>query len=259
MAPYLRSFAISVTLSSPALAHEFWIEPRAYTYAAQSTIEADLFVGSEFVGQDYIFIPKGYRSARFSKNGSETELTFTGQDDPSLSLPSAENGLHAIVLISNANKLKHDDLAAFREFAETVGRGSEVFGSRPDEPVREAYFRYAKTLVAVGDKSGQDYAYGAVYEWVALDNPYVTLEGPVRFQLLLNGDAIADQPVQIFARDEASTAKTDPIHMTTDANGILALPDEIRGEIMLNSVKLLPVQHADFDWVSYWASITFAR
>jgi len=45
----------------------------------------------------------------------------------------------------------------------------------------------------------------------------------------------------------------------TDANGILTLSDDIRGEIMINSVKLLPVKHNDFDWVSYWASLTFER
>ena len=259
MTLYGKSFAIWLLASHSALAHEFWIEPRAYTFESKSTIEADLFVGSEFVGQDYIFIPKGYSSARFSRNGVETALEFTGQDNPSLSLQSGENGLHAIVLVSNASTLKHDTLADFREFAETVGRGAEVFGTSPDQPIREAYFRYAKTLVGVGDKKGQDHAYGAVYEWVALDNPYVTLEGPLRFQLLLNGEANANQPVQVFARDAASGAETEPLHMATDADGILALPDDIRGEIMINSVKLLPVKHENFDWVSYWASLTFAR
>ena len=259
MSLYTKSFTIWLLATHSALAHEFWIEPRAYTLPSQATIEADLLVGSEFVGQDYIFIPKGYSSALFSRGDVETELAFTGQDNPSLSLQSGENGLHTIVLVSNASTLKHDTLADFREFAETVGRGAEVFSTRPGQPIREAYFRYAKTLVGVGDKRGQDRAYGAIYEWVALDNPYVTLDGPVRFQLLLNGEANANQPVQVFARPVGSEAETGPQHMMTDANGILTLSDDIRGEIMINSVKLLPVKHNDFDWVSYWASLTFER
>ncbi len=68
MSLYTKSFTIWLLATHSALAHEFWIEPRTYTFPSQATIEADLLVGSEFVGQDYIFIPKGYSSALFSRN-----------------------------------------------------------------------------------------------------------------------------------------------------------------------------------------------
>lgn len=259
MIPVKTSFTLLLGFMSPAWGHEFWIEPRAYTLPVTSPVEADLMVGSEFLGLDYIFIPKGYVTARFASPSAQTDLEFTGQDNPSLSLATDEPGLHAVVLISRPSSLKHDDYAAFLEFAETVGRGPDIVSARRDGPIQESYFRYAKALVGVGDSKGRDAAFGAIYEWVALDNPYTATEGPVEFKLLFEGNAAADEPVQIFARDPAVKSKTLPIHLKTNADGVLELPNTIRGEIMLNSVKLLPVQNEGRDWVSYWASITFAR
>jgi hypothetical protein len=253
------SFALWLGFIVPAWGHEFWIEPFAYALTPETKIEANLRVGSDFVGPDYIFIPKGYDFTKFVTPSGINDIEFTGQDNPSLSFDAVETGLHTIVLISKSSKLKHDDFAAFSAFAETVGRESEAAAARRDGPIREAYFRYAKALIAVGGGAGQDRAYGAIYEWVSLDNPYTTPDGPLKFQLFFNGKPAADEPVQVFARNQDVGGEVPPVHLRTNADGVLMLPDNVRGEIMLNSVKLLPADSDHLDWISYWASVTFAR
>lgn len=259
MTVFRTAFALWLGIMTPAWGHEFWIEPSDYTLNPNANVDANLLVGSDFVGLDYIFIPDGYFLAKFVAPNGERDIVFTGQEKPSLSLKTTESGLHAIVLVSKSSKLKHDDFAAFSAFAETVGRSADISAARQDGPVREAYFRYAKTLVSVGEGAGQDNAYGAIYEWVAIDNPYTTADGPLRFQLLFDGKPAADQPVQLFARDLGNKGEVQPMHLSTNGEGVLLLPENVRGEIMLNSVKLLAVQSENLDWVSHWASITFAR
>ncbi len=253
------SLALWLGFIAPAWAHEFWIEPFAYTLSPGSKIEANLRVGEDFIGPDYIFIPKGYDLAKFTSPEGTNDIEFTGQDNPSLSFDAGGAGLHTIVLISKSSTVKYDDFADFNAFAEKVGRSSDVASSRRDGPLQEAYFRHAKALVGVGDGAGQDRAYGGIYEWVSLDNPYTKTEGQLKFQLLFNGKPAADEPVQIFARDLKAKGEAPPSHLRTDADGVLVLPESISGEIMLNSVKLLPAESENLDWISYWASITFAR
>lgn len=259
MALLRNVFALWLGLTAPAFGHEFWIEPRAYSIPQDTDIEADLLVGTNFVGQDYVFIPRGYELAKFVRPGGTSDLEFTGQDNPALSLATAGAGLHSIVLISKSSTLTHDDFAAFSAFAQEVGRSSEIASARREGPIREAYFRYAKALIGVGNGTGADRAHGAVYEWIALDNPYTTADGPLKFQLRLNGEPAPDEPVQVFARDPISKGDAEPVHFRTDAEGVFSLPERFGGEIMLNSVKLLQVRDEEMDWVSYWASITFAR
>lgn len=246
-------------LISPAWGHEFWIEPFVYQVGPNQDINANLLVGENFVGPDYIFIPKGYETAKFVSPAGAVDIEFTGQEDPSLTFQTTEQGLHAIVLISNSNSAKHEDFAAFSAFAETVGRSAEVASSQADGPVNEAYFRYAKALVAVGDGAGTDRAYGAVYEWVAIDNPYDQSAKDLKFRLLFNGNPAANEPVQVVSRPDGAKGAGELIHVQTDADGLFLLPESIEGEIMLNSVKLLPAQSEDLDWISYWASLTFSR
>ncbi|TYB83767.1 DUF4198 domain-containing protein [Oceaniovalibus sp. ACAM 378] len=251
--------ACLIAMASPAISHEFWIQPKAYTLEPGSPLEADIRIGANFVGPDYIFIPNGYDLAVFASASEVQTLEFTGRDKPSFTLLPIGTGLHTIALISNGNMLTHTDVAAFRKFAEEVGRLDETATARADGPIKEAYFRFAKTLVNVGDAAGADRAFGAIYEWVALDDPYGISPGPIRFQLFYNQEPAPDQPVQMFNRDVGSPSEAPPVHLTTDADGVLTLPKDTVGEIMLNSVKLLPADRADLDWVSYWASVTFAR
>lgn len=258
-----------LSLASSTLAHEFWIEPLSYSLTEGASVEANIRVGQFFEGPQYPFIPNGYFKAYYRAGEERERLPFTGADNPALSLPALEPGLHVIVLQSEFRMLKHKDGAIFLDYLGGISqvrlRDEHADLRNQSEPVTETYARNAKTLVSIGGPYGTDVPSGLPLEWVALDNPYDVPPGsPVRFQLLDKGVPAAEAPVQVFARPIDGPSRTEPVTFVTDAEGKFTLPEHFSGEIMINSVKVSKVSpgggaNTGVDWISQWSSITFAR
>jgi len=130
------------------------------------------------------------------------------------------------------------------KFAENgLGREAEVFAP-PDQPSERAYFRYAKLWLGVGDKSGQDHAYGQFTSGSRVDNPYVPTFGTARsISTALKWPS--KTPINRF-RCLRGILQSESRERT------LAYGDGMRGallalsrlncwrELLINSVKLLP-------------------
>ena len=252
LAPILPLAAL---VSSPALAHEFWIAPEAYQVAPGEAIAAATRNGERFSGRSIPYLPE--RTERFEIVLGDETAPALGRvgDRPALSQPAPGEGLAVIVHETGDYPLTYDDLAAFERFAAHKGfpEAVEAQRGRPS-PVRERFRRYAKSLVAVGDGEGADRPMGLRAEIVALANPYTDDLSAMPVEVLYEGRPAPGQQVEVFARDAegAVTVTTQ----RTDADGRATVPVEPHTEVMLDAVFIEPDDEAD--WATHWANLTFA-
>ena len=256
---------LALVAAAPGAAHEYWIAPLDYRVGFGAAIEAEVRVGERFGGVTYPFVPDAYPVARLRRGEESVPIRTTWGRTPAIAQPPLGAGVNRIVVGSEASSLIYDDFAEFETFLAFAGQPelADLHRARglPDE-VTEIYHRYAKALILVEGEGRAgpgvvDAPEGLRHEWVALDDPYSgATDRPLRFRLLFEGAPAPDFPVQVLSRRgdvaQARTARTDP-------SGIYALPGHVRGEIMINAVRILPELDipAGPHWRSLWTSMTF--
>jgi hypothetical protein len=174
-------------------AHEFWISPETYRAAVGEAVQADLRVGEEFRGAAQSYVPRNF--TRFDVVTPEDVLPVDGRigDLPALNAEELPEGLAVIVHETTERDLTWDEWDRFAAFAEHKGLG-DVAAMQEERgldriDVREDYFRYAKSLIAIGHGHGEDGVVGMRTEFVALANPYTDdLAGALPVQLWLDGE-----------------------------------------------------------------------
>lgn len=267
--------ALALILGSAAgSGHEFWISPAAYLWAPGEAVLADLRVGEAFSGDAQGFVPHDF--SRFEILTGDVTVTVEGRmgDIPALGGLELPEGLAVIVHETAARELTWDDWDRFAAFADHKGLGdvTEMKAARgldAGATVREEYFRYAKSLVAIGHGAGADREAGLRTEFVALANPYTDdLAGALPVQLFLDGAPRRMARVEVFARPaggKAGGAETRTSVHETDSNGIVILPIRAGMEYLVTAVTLDPVTGEDgaaapsegAKWRTLWASLTF--
>jgi hypothetical protein len=265
----MRALHVALTVAAIAAggkgsAHEFWIEPAAFSVEPGATIEADLRVGEEFRGSRQSYLPRNF--ARFEVVAGGAALPVEGRlgDLPALAMADMPEGLAVVVHETTARDLTWSEWDRFLGFAEhkDLGDVTEMQAARglDQEGVREEYFRYAKALVAVGDGAGADARMGLRTEFVALANPYTDdLSAGFPVQLWLGDTVRADEQVELF--DEAPDGTVTVSLHRTDADGIARLPVTPGHRYMIDAVTLEavdPVEETDPEWRTLWANMTFA-
>lgn len=257
--------ALLAALPLTAQAHELWIEPTAYQIAPGDEIFADIRVGEDMDGPAYSFLPRDFRRFDLIQQGNVAPVEGRPGDRPALQQTSDAGGLITVVYVTNDLSLTYTDFEKFGKFArhkdfewaldDHVSRGLST------DRFREAYTRYAKSLIAVGDGAGADSEAGLVTEIVALTNPYTDdLSQGMQVKVLEDGAPRADAQVELFAKSEDGTVEIT-LHRT-DAGGIATLPVQPGLSYLADAVVLRPVEPNDDNngavWHSLWASLTFA-
>lgn len=261
---FLASLIACLAFAHAASAHEFWIAPEAYTVAAGEPIVADLRVGQDFAGARQSYVPDNF--ARFEVKMGETTEPVEGRigDRPAMTFPTQGEGLAVVVHETKGNSLQYRTRDLFEDFVDHKDLGDvlERHAARdlPELKFREAYTRYAKSLVAVGDGAGADSAVGLHTEIVALANPYTDdLSGGFPVQVLLDGAPRVDAQVEVFARDEAGEVTQN--FYRTDAAGEAVIPVAPATEYMVDAVVMEDTGNDDPEagpvWHSAWANLTF--
>ena len=248
-------------LATPALAHEFWIEPANFRPPVGKPLDVNLLVGQEFRGDTMIYLPESFE--RFITVNARGKQDVAGQpgDDPAARLIPAEPGLLLVAYQSTRYSLNMDGVT-FEEYLEKEGlsavRALRAQRKEQDKPVREVYSRFAKSLLAVGGRDdGLDASrpIGLRLEIVPQGrvsqlNPGQSLE----VQLLYENRPLANALLVAFSKKKLKTQLTQ----RTDAQGRarFALP---HADIwMLSAVHMIPAPaDAKADWESFWASLSF--
>ncbi len=259
----------SLPLSSASTnAHEFWMEPETYRPALKQAVPLRHFIGQNFKGTSYPFVPDWFKTFTLTQNGSTTDVVGVLGDDPAATLRFTKPGLKILAYHSRPDKLTFKKWPDFRDYLLFEGLNGVVdrWGKRlsTQATFREDYVRCAKTLMQAGEltpgengTSGADRAIGLPLELIAEQNPFTLAKGatlPVR--LLLNGKPLQGALVRILTR-------TDPVNIPpvrTDKEGRARIPLPHSGPYLLNAVTMLntALPEKGEAWKSLWASLSFS-
>lgn len=253
----------ALIVTDKAAAHEFWIDPQDFTIATDDTLTADLRVGQEFSGAAMSYLPRNFDQFTVMNGGTSIDVGGRFGDIPALALEDLSDGLAVIVHQTTANQLTWSEWERFLNFAnhKDLGDVTAMHDARglSLEDVTEDYIRYAKSLVAVGEGTGEDTRVGLITELVALANPYTDDLTEMPMQLWYDDALQPDYQVELFAEDAEGNV-TITLHRT-DADGVVMLPIEPGMTYMADAVFLEAVEPeapGDAIWVTHWANMTFS-
>ncbi len=262
----MRTFAlVFALLSGPASAHEFWLEPLAYQVPADGRLEAEIVNGQFFDGVKLAYIPR--RIANYVVFAAEAAKPVEMRigDTPGLQQDPLAEGLNIVAYQSTVSTVDYADWDKFERFVEHKGFGDVLTRHQarglPEINFAEAYTRFSKTLIGVGNAAGADRRTGLETEIVALTNPYTDdLSGGMRVQVFYRNDARADTQVEIFEKAADGTVVITTTR--TDPNGIATIPVKAGHTYMLDAVVLREptvelTAATGGVWETLWANLTF--
>ena len=244
------ALACAAALAGPVQAHEFWIEPTDFAPSVGEPLEATLNTGQYLSADPSSWDPKRFVHLELVDAQGAREVTGELGARPAVQVPVRVPGPQVLAGETRPLSVRYDSFEKFESF--TAFEGAPEIAERhvesglPTANVIELYTRYAKALVRAdasaddastddtagdaadtdaeaGGDASPDRALGLELELVALDDPYAAgADEPLGFELLLDGEPLADVQVALFHR-VGPNAGMPP----TDADGELVVPDGV--------------------------------
>jgi uncharacterized GH25 family protein len=247
----------------PVAAHEFWIEPHDFSITGDAQIKADLRIGQDFKGDAFPFIPSRFAAFRLYDRLGKADVVGVTGDLPALNMTPRTDGLAIFTYVSSGDRIRFQEWEKFAFYLDLEGLDSiparHDARGLPRDDITEIYTRCAKTLVAVGDASGdEDRATGMRLELIAGGNPQTLAPGArISFTLLWEGEPLADTQVALFRKGEDGEAGSRTL-TRTDVSGSASFTIPGTGTYMAAGVHMIEApKDRNADWESYWASLTF--
>ena len=257
---------ILTVVTPAAIAHEFWIEPVQYRIDPKSLMEATLRIGDDFEGSTIAYHTGS--TTRFdivSQEGIE-EITSRAGDDPALASIAVQTGLHVVVHQSPVQTLTYTRWEKFQSFSNNKGfkniQQRHQARGLPEKHFVEAYSRYSKSLIAVGDGAGDDQQNGLEIELVALQNPYTSdVSKGMKVAGFYRGQSQPNTQIELFEKSSSGDV-TISLHRTND-KGVVILPVKPKHQYLVDMVVLREpskslTKRRRAVWKTVWASLTFA-
>ena len=256
----------TLILASPALAHDFWLQPARYRVEPGQPVPASIWVGHGvnrgLYDADIRRVvglkshgPNGVVDRRGQiRQGGQGAFSF---DTPGTYVVAIETNHANSVLpdIRFNDYLEEEGLTPAREWREANGQASAEG--------REIYSRRAKALIRVGTPAQAAAAAGAVtrpigqtLEIVPDTDPYSTPAGEaISFHILYNG---RPQPGVLVKLTNLANDETPAATMRSNRGGVVAFTLPRRGTWQVNAVWTRPISgnpQAEFD--TTFSSLTF--
>lgn len=252
-------FGLAGTTSS-AGAHDFWIEPSKFRPQVGERVSVGLRVGDHFAGWS---VPRSAaRVEKFVSMGPAGEQPIPGRDgaDPAGVVRYTQPGVYVLGYQSN-HAFTEMEAAKFEEYL--TERGLEKMIELRNErgasrrKVREAYSRFSKSLIRVGDAAVEsgDRVIGFRFEIIVESSPEKQRNASVQsFRLQFDGKPLTGALVTAIRRD-AADAK---IQARTDQSGRVSLSLNGTGFWLISSVHMIEApEGVAASWESFWASLTY--
>ncbi|ARN73416.1 DUF4198 domain-containing protein [Oceanicoccus sagamiensis] len=266
-----------ILFSGRLAAHEFWIEPLDYSPSINDPIVANLKVGQDFKGNALAFMTVEFEDFEIvlanninnnSNNNSKnipTEVSTRFGDIPALNQANLGAGLTILSYVSGNSTVVYPSYEKFTEFLDKEGLNWVIEEHRkrqlPAFGFTEAYQRFCKSLVAVENAQGNDYALGLRFEWVLNNNPYSNnpAEPNINAQLLWEGKPFANSRAIVFTHHKGTVAHS---FYTTDDQGYIRIKRQDNTAYMISAVHMIQPGLAlagstGAVWQSLWSSTTF--
>lgn len=267
----MRMFALAFTVTAsifaaPLAAHELWLEPLDYQIATDGQLQAQIINGQDFDGTTLPYLPQRIRHFVVYSNGRGVQVPGRAGDIPGLNMSAAAEGLHVAAYQSTVSTISYDAWEKFQKFIDHKDFGDirPIHDARglPEAGFSEAYTRFSKSLIGVGNAAGSDTRVGLETEIVALTNPYTDdLSSGMRVQLFYGQDMRANEQIEVFAKapDDSVTVT----YVRTDDSGIATIPVTSGYAYQLDAVVLREPSEAlaastNAQWETLWANLTFA-
>ena len=264
---FVAGAAAALTLlgAGAAAAHEFWIEPMSFWLPGPGEVSANLMVGSYAERDRWEKGPDHVARVVRHGPGGEQDLRSALRSpdaDADAELHLTAPGLH-LIAIETRESLQELPAARFNAYAKEEGlRLALAERSRlraEHRSGREAYSRRAKAMIQVGPQSPDTAVatlrLGQTLEIVPERDPFTLPPGqrlPVR--VYFEDRPQAGVTVELVSLDIAGGRVARQV---TDAAGrtTLALPRV--GSWLVSAIWSKPVQRADADFETVFASLTF--
>ena len=245
--------------------HEFWIDVEDWQVDPGAEIVGDLVNGEFFAGPRQAYLPSQFRRFDIIMGDLVTPVPGRVGDRPALKVDTLGDGLASIVHVTNDKKVSYTEFEKFVSFVEHKAAPWVVEAHEerdlPKDRFGEAYSRYAKALVAVGQGAGSDAPQGLLTEIVALANPYTDdLSDGLPVQVLYQGEPKAAAHVEVFERPTEGDVRVFTV--LADGDGVARIPVQSGHTYLLDSVVLREpapelAEEMDVIWESLWAALTF--
>lgn len=243
-----------------AEAHEFWVEPSAFTLERGDRVDVRLCVGDGFEG--WSLARNTQRIEKFVATGPSGEQPLVGLDgsDPAGIARLTAPGGYVIAYRSN-RAFTEMPATEFDEYLrdkglETIAAQRAKRGTSRQK-VREAYSRHSKALIRVGDADGgvTDRPMDLRLEIVAEPELFrAAPDDPRSFRLLHDGKPLAGA---LVVATRPGTADDD-LRVRTDAYGRAVFKLRAPGMWRVAAVHMVDAPgNVSADWESLWASLTF--
>lgn len=250
--------------NGPSFAHDMWIEPKTFQPSVDSIVGVGLRIGDQPAEAKPV-IRDPQRIIRFVAVDATGETPIIGRSgmEPAGLLRSPSAGLRVVGYHSQASFL---ELAANTFESYLAEEGLEHISAlraqrgQQDTNGKERYTRCLKSLLAVGQTTEHEHdrVLGLPLEFVAEQNPDMQKTDTLfSAHLLFAGKPLAGALVEAKPLNGGEPILT----ARTDTRGRVSFRFPVSGAWMLNAVHMIEApkdgQHAEADWESYWASLTF--
>lgn len=265
----IATAALALSVSTLAVAHEFWLWPSPFTVPVGGTTTLAMYVGEYFTGEQVAFTSGHAASIQVHAKGAQINLRDLRQrvrlhaEQSVLQLTFPHAGTHVLAFDSAPSviTLTADKFHAYLhdEGLDAVIRQREQDGTAAT-PGRERYRRNAKTLLQVGQVGKSDRGYaartGQRLDIVPLADPLTAAPGDtLGFRLLFDDKPLAGVLVKAWYRKNGQTLT---IRVRSDAEGKVRLTLPYAGPWMVSTVHMIPATDGlDVDWDSFWGNLTF--
>jgi uncharacterized GH25 family protein len=251
--------------ATPAMAHDFWLQPMRFQVAPNAPLGASFLVGhgalrERWNNNDRIVALNDY----FAGRATDLRGDLRSGGDADLVSRFAAPGLHILGMqssfaYSELPAIRFDDYAKVEGLTAINAARQRMGKVRPAG--RERYSRRAKSLIQVGPQTAADQRFvtrpiGLKLEIVPERNPY-TLDASrmLPVHILYKGRRLANATVKLtnLAQDEKPVAVA-----LTDRSGRARFRIPARGNWLLNVVWGEPVAgNPRFDYDTTFSSLTF--
>ena len=236
----------SVVGAATAAAHDFWIIPDMFAFAADATVLVNGRQGGGNFPAGTAVQPERVVDARIIGASSSTQITALSVEGTSLRLqqkPAAAG--QYLVVVGLAPRVTRSTPAGVIRFLKAEGGAAEAGRLEREntlaglDSVIFTAASYAATIAQVGAGGPRAFgkAAGLRLEFVALNDPaHAHVGDTLHVKVLGNGAPVPNIGVDLAAGvDSAASATVTRIAFNADANGIVHLPLSSAGPKMLRS------------------------